>query len=46
MVIEDIAGRPTPEPYAAALQYQQKDHMERSVAYAKKELELGVLWRA
>src|SRR5262249_46880739 len=42
MVIEDVAGRSTIEPYAAALQYQQKDHMERSVEYGKKVLELGV----
>ncbi len=45
MVIEDI-GRAPSEPYAAALQYQQKEHMERSVEYAKKTLDLGVKWRA
>jgi 3-oxoisoapionate decarboxylase len=45
MVIEDVAGRSAIEPYAAALQYQQKDHMERSVEYGKKVLDLGVKWR-
>jgi hypothetical protein len=46
MVIEDIAGQPRPEPYAAALQYQQKEHMERSVEYGKKTLDLGIKWRS
>jgi 3-oxoisoapionate decarboxylase len=45
MVIEDIPGRTLPEPFREALQYQQKEHMERSVAYARKELGLGVRWR-
>ena len=45
MVIEDVAGRSGIEPYAAALAYQQRDHMERSVEYAKKTLDLGVKWR-
>jgi hypothetical protein len=42
MVIEDIAGRPTPPEYAAALQFQQKDHLERSVEYARKSLGIGL----
>jgi 3-oxoisoapionate decarboxylase len=46
MVIEDLPGRANLEPYAAALQYQQKEHMERSVEYAKKSLDLGIKWRA
>lgn len=46
MVIEDIAGRTPPETYAAALQFQQKDHMERSVEYGKKQLDLGNRWRS
>jgi 3-oxoisoapionate decarboxylase len=46
MVIEDIGGRTMPEPFIAAMQYQQRDHMERSVEYAKKTLDLGVRWRA
>jgi hypothetical protein len=45
MVIEDVSGRSSIEPYAAALQYQQKDHMERSVEYGKKVLDLGIKWR-
>ncbi len=46
MVIEDLPGRATPEPFIAAIQYQQREHMERSVAYGKKTLDLGVRWRA
>lgn len=45
MVVEDVAGQSGIEPYAAALQYQQKDHMERSVEYGKKVLDLGVRWQ-
>jgi sugar phosphate isomerase/epimerase len=45
MVIEDVPGKP-PEPIAAALQYQQRNHMERGVEYARKVLDLGVKWRA
>lgn len=45
MVIEDGAARPLPETYAAALAYQQKEHMERSVEYAKHSLDLGQRWR-
>ena len=44
MVIEDVPGN-TPEPIAAALQYQQKEHMERGIEYGKKVLDLGVKWR-
>ena len=46
MVIEDVTGRSAIEPYAAALAYQQRDHMERSVEYAKHALDLGVKWRS
>jgi 3-oxoisoapionate decarboxylase len=45
MVIEDVPGK-TPEPIAAALQYQQRDHMQRGVEYARKTLDLGIKWRA
>jgi sugar phosphate isomerase/epimerase len=45
MVIEDVPGR-IAEPLAAALQYQQQEHMERGVEYARKVLDLGVKWRA
>ncbi len=31
--------------FAEALQFQQRDHMERSVEYAKKTLDLGVKWQ-
>jgi hypothetical protein len=46
MVIEDVAGRSNIETFAAALAFQQQDHMERSVEYGKKTLDLGVKWRA
>jgi len=45
MVIEDVPGRAA-EPITAALQYQQREHMERGVEYARKVLDLGVKWRA
>ena len=45
MVIEDLPGRKTPEPFIAAIQFQQKDHMERGVEYGRKVLDLGVRWR-
>ena len=45
MVVEDVPGRSNLAEYAAALRYQQRDHLERSIAYAKKELDLGVRWR-
>jgi 3-oxoisoapionate decarboxylase len=45
MVIEDVTGRSGIETYRAALAYQQRDHMERSVDYAKHTLDLGVKWR-
>lgn len=42
MVVEDLPGRQTPEPFVPAIQFQQRDHMERSIAYARKTLGLGV----
>ena len=45
MVIEDLPGRKTPEAFVPAIQYQQREHMERSVEYAKKTLNLGQRWR-
>jgi sugar phosphate isomerase/epimerase len=45
MVIEDVPGRPTPPHFAEALKFQQKEHMERSIAYAQKTLHLGRRWR-
>lgn len=46
MVVEDLQGRPTPPHFLAAIQYQQREHMERSVDYAKKRLNLGRRWRS
>lgn len=46
MVIEDVAGKTNKPEFKAALQYQQREHMERSVEYGKKVLDLGVRWRA
>jgi 3-oxoisoapionate decarboxylase len=46
VVVEDLQGRPIPEAFLAAVQYQQREHMERSVEYAKKTLDLGVRWRS
>jgi hypothetical protein len=45
MVIEDLPGRPTPQHFLAAIQYQQREHMERSIEYAKTTLNLGRRWR-
>ena len=45
MVVEDLPGRKTPEAFIPAIQYQQREHMERSVEYAKKTLGLGVRWK-
>jgi sugar phosphate isomerase/epimerase len=42
MVVEDIPGRPTPPAFLEALKYQQREHMERSIAYARKALDLGL----
>jgi sugar phosphate isomerase/epimerase len=42
VVIEDLQGRPTPPHFLPAIQFQQKEHMERSIAYARRELGLGV----
>ena len=46
MVIEDVPGKTNKPEFQAALQYQQREHMERSVEYGKKALDLGVRWRA
>lgn len=46
MVIEDLPGRQTPAHFLEAIQYQQREHMERSVEYGKKMLGLGVRWRS
>lgn len=46
VVIEDIPGRKTPDHLIPAIQHQQREHMERSVEYAKNALELGIRWRS
>jgi hypothetical protein len=45
-VLEDLPGGHIPEAFIPAIQYQQREHMERSVEYGKKTLNLGVRWRA
>ena len=45
MVIEDLAGVKTPPYYEAAIQHQQREHVERSLEYARKKLDLGRRWR-
>jgi 3-oxoisoapionate decarboxylase len=44
MVIEDGAGRKTPE-FAAALREQQRIDLERSLEFAKTQLGAGVRWK-
>jgi 3-oxoisoapionate decarboxylase len=41
-VVEDLQGRPTPAQFVEAIKHQQREHMERSIAYARKVLGLGV----
>jgi len=45
MVVEEVPGTKTTPEYEGALAFQQKADMERSVAYAKTALDLGVRWR-
>jgi len=45
MVIEDVPGKSNRTEFLPALQYQQREHMERSVEYGKKVLDLGLKWR-
>jgi len=45
MVVEDVPGKMA-EPIAAALQYPQRDHMQKGVEYARQVLDLGIRWRA
>ncbi len=44
MVIED-GFKPQPAEYAAALKEQQRVDLERSLEYAKKQMDVGVRWR-
>ncbi len=43
-VMEDVNGQR--EKYMEALKVQQLDHMERSLDYCRKGLDLGVRWRS
>jgi sugar phosphate isomerase/epimerase len=45
MVVEDLAGRQVPPQFQEAIRYQQKEHVERSLRYAKETLGLGRRWR-
>ncbi|MCZ2155675.1 MAG: TIM barrel protein, partial [Bryobacterales bacterium] len=46
MVVEDLLGRPTPPQFEQAIQFQQRDHLERSLRYARETLGLGRRWRS
>jgi len=46
IVNEDLLGRKLPDYLIPAIQRQQRDHMERSLRYAKEQLGLGVRWQA
>ncbi|MCL4784230.1 MAG: sugar phosphate isomerase/epimerase [Bryobacterales bacterium] len=45
MVVEDLQGRATPPEFAEAVQFQQREHLERSLRYARETLGLGRRWR-
>ncbi len=45
VVNEDLLGRRLPDYLIPAIQHQQLDHMQRSLEYAKKSLNLGRRWR-
>jgi sugar phosphate isomerase/epimerase len=46
VILEDLPGRQTPAHLVPAIQAQQRDHMERSIKYARDVLNLGARWRA
>ena len=46
VIEEDLPGGHLPEAFIPAIQYQQRDHMQRSIEYGKNVLNLGVRWRA
>lgn len=46
LVIEDLPNQPIAPQFVEAVKAQQKEHMERSVEYAKKQLDLGLRWRS
>ncbi|MDZ7637311.1 MAG: TIM barrel protein [Bryobacterales bacterium] len=45
MVVEDLQGRAIPPHFLEAIQFQQRDHLERSLRYARETLGLGKRWR-
>ncbi|HET8550584.1 MAG TPA: sugar phosphate isomerase/epimerase family protein [Bryobacteraceae bacterium] len=45
VVLEDLPGRQAPPHLLPAIQAQQREHMERSVRYAREVLNLGMRWR-
>jgi sugar phosphate isomerase/epimerase len=45
VVIEDLQNRAVPAQFVDAVKYQQREHMERSIAYGKEKLNLGRRWR-
>lgn len=45
MVVEDLQGRRVPLHFQEAVRYQQKEHLERSLRYARETLGLGRRWR-
>ena len=46
IVNEDLLGRRLPHYLIPAIQRQQREHMVRSLHYAKQKLGLGVRWQA
>lgn len=38
MVVEDLLGRAIPQQFLEAIQFQQRDHVERSFRYARETL--------
>ena len=46
VVIEDLQNQAVPPHFVEAVKYQQREHMERSIAYGKEKLNLGRRWRA
>ncbi len=45
VVIEDLQNQTVPPHFVEAVKYQQREHMERSIAYGKQQLGLGERWR-
>lgn len=46
MVVEDLAGRKTPDYLVEAIRHQQREHVERGLDYARTQLNLGRRWRS